>query len=116
MDGYAMSQDGTYWKLTSGSPVFWALSDPNLNMPLWQPWYFPALMPYQHYIPIRVQHLEGAVRAAMYNDAKSEAMGAETYRHMRCHVNADTLVLYLQLLMRYVQQWYMSEPAAGVQE
>jgi hypothetical protein len=115
VDGISHSWDGSYWKLASGSRVFWVLSDPSINSPLWLPWYYPLLIPDQHYTPVHVAQLEPTVRAAMQNDAESRQMGADAYNHMRCNVNFKAAAKYLELLVRRVQMWYAAnERSASV--
>ncbi len=114
VDGYTHSWDGTYWKLASGSRVFWVLSDPSINSPLWLPWYYPLLVPGQHYTPVHVAQLEPTVRAAVQNDAESRQMGADAYNYMKCNVNMRAAIKYLELAVRRVQLWYADKRAAAV--
>jgi hypothetical protein len=111
VDGISHSWDGSYWKLTSGSRVFWLLSDPTINTPLWLPWYYPLLIPNQHYTTVHAANLEAAVWAAMSNDAESRQMGADAYNFMKCNVNLKSAVKYLELVVRSVQVWYADEHA-----
>ena len=86
MDCFGTSWDGTFWKLSSGSPVFWVLSDPSINLPYWQTFYQPALIPYKHYIPVHLAQLSAYIdtAAAEKNDKEFERIGMDTAEVNAC--------------------------------
>lgn len=96
VDGFGTSWDGTFWKLASNSVVIWVMTDTESHwQPLWLPFYYPMLKPFQHYVPAQVHMLEHVIRWYSQRDHVAQRI-AKKARSVAMQLTGDLLLAYLR--------------------
>jgi hypothetical protein len=73
-DGWSNTWDATFWKLISGSVLFKVEG-------VWEQWYYPKLIPWIHYVPIKddLSDLNEVVNWCIANDDKCKQIANNAY-------------------------------------
>lgn len=97
VDGNSCSFERYFWLLASNSLVL-KQTTPNIQ------WYYGALEPYVHYLPVKedLSDLLEKMAWAKEHDAESEAMAEKASQFTKEHLSSeDTLVYLYHLLVKY---------------
>ncbi len=103
VDGYGTSYDGSIWKLASNSVVIWVASDHNSKQPLWHPWYWPLLRPFNNYIPAFASDAEKVIRWCIDHDDLAQQIAHNAYCTAKYAITAEVMMEYVQLLLQHTQ-------------
>jgi len=73
-DGWSNTWDATFWKLISGSVLFKVEG-------VWEQWYYPKLIPWIHYVPIKddLSDLNEVLNWCIANDDKCKQIANNAY-------------------------------------
>lgn len=97
VDGNSCSYERYFWLLASNSLVLKQMT-PNIQ------WYYGALTPYEHYLPVQedLSDLLEKIQWAKEHDAESQAIAENATQFTENHLSSeDTLVYLYHLLIKY---------------
>ena len=90
IDGWSNTWDATFWKLLSGSVLFKVEG-------VWEQWYYPKLIPWIHYIPIKddLTDLNEVVKWCIVNDDKCKEITNNAYNFVNSELTFEKSCEYM---------------------
>lgn len=122
IDGISTSFDGTVWKLSSNSTVFYIIPDPAMQQSsrdyfklhgsfktipmVWEGWYSPLFHPNIHFLAIAPDQIEDALQWCETFENQCEQMAINARKTAEHVLNPHVMYSYVARLLKYLQDWH----------